>query len=85
MQYDAPGVGVLFPSLAWHRTVIPAHCERRPFKALKVGVGGGVRASAEGSLPGRSPPHTQFSFFFVAPSERTRRAHDLRKRRSMDK
>ena len=46
--YDAPGVGVLFPSLAWHRTVIPAE-NHWPFGA------------------------TKFSFFFTAPSERSRR------------
>ena len=35
ISYDEPGVGVLFPSLAWHRTVIPAE-QHWPFEALKV-------------------------------------------------
>ena len=48
ISYDQPGVGVMFPSLAWHRTVIPAEA-RWPFGAVK------------------------FSFFFTAPSERSRR------------
>ena len=34
ISYDAAGVGVLFPSLAWHRTVIPAN-NHWPFEALK--------------------------------------------------
>ena len=33
-SYDEPGVGVMFPSLAWHRTVIPAE-KKWPFSAMK--------------------------------------------------
>jgi hypothetical protein len=36
ISYDAAGVGVMFPSLAWHRTVIPAIPEGSSFSALKM-------------------------------------------------
>jgi len=53
LPYAAPGDGVLFPSMAWHRSVLPAR-SRWPFEAVK------------------------FSFFFAAPTDRSRRYHRAR-------
>jgi len=53
ISYDTAGVGVMFPSLAWHRTVIPAE-EHWPFNAIKFSFFFTAASERSRRLQGRS-------------------------------